>query len=94
MLKKQLITYAAIGVTLILLPQLGYCDVEGTLNSIQDTLVGKLMPLFGTLGICWAAFSFFMGNPNAKTHLFLAITGAIIGFGSSSIISYVQSVVN
>lgn len=92
--KKQVITMGTILLGAILLPQLGYCDVEGTLTSIQDTIVGKLMPLFGTLGICWAAFSFFTGNPNAKTHLFLAITGAVIGFGSSAIISYVQAVVN
>ena len=94
MSRKQFLYVALIIGATFLLPQLGYCDVEGTLGNIRDTLITKLMPLAGVLGLCWASFSFFMGNPNARARLWLAIIGALIGFGAPSIIDYVKAFVN
>ena len=89
--------YTTLGLTtmvLILSPQLSFADVEGTLGNIQDTLINRLMPLFGVLGLCWAGFSFMAGNANAKSHMFMAIVGAIIGFGAPSIVEMARGLVN
>lgn len=78
----------------LLTPALGYCSVESTLLAVQGKLINVIMPLAGILGLCFAAFSFFTGNPNARGHLWLAIIGACVGFGAPSIIAFVQSLVN
>jgi hypothetical protein len=46
------------------------------------------------LGLCFSAFSFFTGNPGARTHLYLAIFGMVVGFGAESIMRFVQSLVH
>ena len=79
---------------MLLAPDLGFCSVESTLSAIQSRLITTILPLMGILGIIWAAFSFFSGNPNAKNHLFLAIVGALIGFGAPSIIAFIRGLVN
>lgn len=83
-----------IGLSLCLLPAVGYCDVEGTLGNIQYKLVNTILPLCAVLGLCFSAFSFFTGNPNARTHLWLAICGMCVGFGAESIMRFVQSLVH
>lgn len=75
-------------------PALGYCSVETTLSAVQSKLVNVLMPAAGILGLCFAAFSFFSGNPGARQHLWLAIIGACVGFGSSSIMTFIRTLVN
>ena len=80
--------------TLTFFPDVAFCSVESTLNAIQDKFINTLMPLLGVIGICFAGFSFLMGNPNARSHLFLAAIGAIVGFGAPSIISFIRSVVH
>jgi hypothetical protein len=42
----------------------------------------------------FAAFSFFTGNANARSHLFLAMMGAVIGFGAPSIIAFIRGMIN
>lgn len=78
----------------VLYPELGFCSVESTLTAIQSKLINVLLPLAGILGLCFAALSFFMGNPGARQHLWLAIFGACIGFGAPSIIAFIRGVVN
>jgi len=78
----------------VLVPALGFCSVESTLQAVQLKLVNVILPLCGILGLCWSAFSFFTGNPAARTHLLLACAGAAVAFGSSSIIAFIRGLVN
>ncbi len=78
----------------LLAPVLAQASVESSLQAVQDKLVGTFLPLAAILGFIWAGFSYISGNPNAKTHLFLAIVGAAVGFGASSLVSLIQSLVH
>lgn len=93
MTKKQALTLSLIGVSVFLLPQLGFCDVEGTLQNVRDTFIGRIVPLVGALGLCYAAFCFFTGNPNAKQITWLSIIGAFVAFLAPSLITFIQSMV-
>lgn len=77
-----------------LFPETGFCSVESTLTAIQSKLINVILPLAGILGLVFAAFSFFTGNPNARGHLWLAIMGAVVGFGAPSIIAFIRGLVN
>lgn len=77
----------------LLIPELAIASVESTLAAIQTKLISTILPLCAILGLVFAAFSFFMGNPNARTHVFLAIIGAVIGFGAPSIVAFVRGLV-
>lgn len=78
----------------VLLPALGYCSVESSLAAIQTKLITVILPLAAILGLVVAALSFVSGSPNARTHLTLAIFGAVIGFGAPSIIAFIRGLVN
>jgi len=91
--KKSLLLLTLLITGILILPEVGLADVEGTLGNIRDTLINRLMPLFAVLGLCFSGFSFISGNPNAKNHMFMAIFGAIIGFGAPSIIAFAQGMV-
>jgi hypothetical protein len=84
----------AVALSVLLIPAVGYCDVIGTLQGIQSKLVNQILPLCAVLGLVFAAFSFFTGNPGARSHLWLAIIGMVIGFGAESIMRLVQSLVH
>ena len=85
----------AVGVgVMVLCPTLAHASVESSLAAIQTKLINGVLPLVGIIGLCFAAFSFFIGNPNARAHLFLAIMGAVVGFGAPSIIAFIRSMVN
>lgn len=78
----------------LLIPSLGFCSVESTLTAMQSKLINVILPLAAILGLVFAAFSFFTGSPNARSHLWLAIMGAVIGFGAPSIVAFIRSLVN
>jgi type IV secretory pathway VirB2 component (pilin) len=78
----------------LLAPAMAQASVESSLQAVQDKLVGTFLPLAAILGFIFAGFSYISGNPNAKTHLFLAIMGAAVGFGASSLVSLIQSLVH
>lgn len=80
--------------TVMLFPALGFCSVESSLSAIQSKLIGTILPLVSVLGLVWAGLSFAIGHPNARSHLMLAIFGALVGFGAPSIIALVRSVVH
>lgn len=61
--------------------------------SVESLLLGSILPIFAVLGLGFAAFSFFTGNPNAKQHLVYAVTGATILFGAQSIVDLIQRTV-
>ena len=94
MLKSTLLPFGITLLTVILLPQLGFCDVEGTLGNIQNALIQKILPVLAAMGLCFAGFSFISGNPSAKGHMLMAIGGAILGFAAPSVIQFAQSMVN
>ena len=75
-------------------PDIALASVESSLSAIQNNLINVILPLMGIIGLCFAALSFFLGNPNARAHLFLAMLGAAIGFGAPSIIAFIRSVIN
>jgi type IV secretory pathway VirB2 component (pilin) len=80
--------------TLVLaISPLAHADVESSLQGIKNVLIGSVLPVFAVLGLGFAAFSFFTGNPNAKQHLMYSITGAAILFGAQSIVDLVSRVV-
>lgn len=78
----------------VLMPIAGYCSVESTLGAIQSKLINQILPLCAVLGLVFAAFSFFTGNPNARSHLWLAIIGMVVGFGAPSIMAFIRGIVN
>ena len=85
----------AVGTVLIMLsPDLAMASVESSLAAVQSKLIDVVLPLVGIIGLCFAACSFFVGNPNARNHLFLAMVGAAVGFGAPSIIAFIRGVVN
>lgn len=91
---SQTVFFSAIVLTVLLVPALGYCSVESTLTAVQSKLINVILPLCGILGLCFAAFSFFTGNPGARSHLILACAGACVGFGAPSIIAFIRGLVN
>ena len=78
---------------LLIFPALAHADVMGSLGAIKGA-VGRIFPIVGMLGLLFAGFSFFMGSPNASTHLKLALIGAGVGFGAEPIVSFIDSLVN
>lgn len=78
---------------LLLLSPFAHASVESSLLGLKNVLLGSILPIFAVLGLGFAAFSFFTGNPMAKQHLIYAITGAAILFGAQSIVDLMQRVI-
>jgi type IV secretory pathway VirB2 component (pilin) len=87
--KRQLFLIAA----LMVIAPLAHASVESSLMGLKNVLIGSILPIFAVLGLGFAAFSFFTGNPNAKQHLVYAVTGATILFGAQSIVDLIQRTV-
>lgn len=75
-------------------PVLAHASVESSLQAVQDKLVGTLLPLAAMCGLVIAGLSFVAGHPNARQHLVYAIVGAIVGFGSESIVSFIRNLIH
>ena len=86
--------FCILAMVTLLVPIIGYCSVESTLGTIQSKLINQILPLCAVLGLVFAAFSFFTGNPGARSHLWLAIIGMVIGFGAPSIMAFIRGMVN
>ena len=93
MSRNRLLRFGAVTALSLALPILGYCSVESSLGNIQSKLE-ILLPVLATLGLGFAGVSFLIGSINARSHLILAIIGAIVGFGASSIIGFIRQIVN
>ena len=89
MSKKNLILFAAV----VLAVPFAHASVESSLLGLKNVLLGSILPIFAVLGLGFAAFSFFTGNPNAKQHLVYAVTGAAILFGAQSIVDLTERTV-
>lgn len=82
-----------ITVIALLAAPLAHASVESSLLGLKNALLGSILPIFAVIGLGFAAFSFFTGNPNAKQHLIYAVTGAVILFGAQSIVDLIERVV-
>ena len=91
--RKDLLRLGVVMVLGLVLPAVGFCSVESSLDNIQSKLE-ILLPVLATLGLGFAGVSFLAGSPNARGHLWLAIIGAGIGFGATSIMGLIRSLVN
>lgn len=89
MTKRQ---FTLITILMIVAP-FAHASVESSLLGLKNVLLGSILPIFAVLGLGFAAFSFFTGNPNAKQHLVYAVTGATILFGAQSIVDLIQRTV-
>lgn len=87
--KKQIFLIIA----LFAITPFAHASVESSLLGLKNVLLGSILPIFAVLGLGFAAFSFFTGNPNAKQHLIYAVTGATILFGAQSIVDLIQRTV-
>ena len=93
MSKKTLLPALLVLGVMTLAPEIGLCSVESTLSNISTRLISTILPLVAILGLVFAAISFAMGNQNARSHLMLAIFGAVVGFGAPSIIAFIRGLV-
>ena len=84
----------AILVLVLLIPTLGFADVDSTLTSLRTFMTNRLIPLFAALGLCYAGLNFTLGKPEAKTQLMYAIFGTIIGFLAPAIITLLSGLAN
>lgn len=90
--KRKAMTFVAIAALII--PSIGFCSVESSLQAVQSKLVGTLLPLAAICGLVVAGFSFVMGHANARQHLIYAVIGAIIGFGAESIVALIRGLIH
>ena len=93
-MNKKSLVHLALFCAFAIVPALAFGSVESSLAAVQDKLVGTLLPLAAILGFVFAGFSYVSGNPAARSHLILAIIGACVGFGASSIVALIRSLVN
>ena len=77
----------------LVVPELGLASVESSLMGIQTKLTRVILPTLSIIGIAWAAFSLMSGNEKAKTHMWYAILGSIIGFGAQAIVDFISQTV-
>ena len=90
----RIFSFIAFSGLVYFLPGLAHASVESSLSAVQSKLVGTLLPLAAMVGLVIAGLSFVAGHPNARQHLIYAIVGAIVGFGSESIVSFIRSLIH
>lgn len=90
---KQNIKYAVPFIAGLLFSPIAFASVESTMQAVQNHLVGSILPLAAVLGLVFAALSYVAGSANARSHLMLAIIGAVVGFGAQSIVDLIRSLV-
>lgn len=93
MLSKKKVFRTFVLILICALPIMASASVESSLMTIQTKLVGTILPLVAILGFVFAGFSYLTGNANARNHLILAIVGALVGFGASSIVSFLRGLI-
>lgn len=72
---------------------LAHASVESSLLGLKTVLLGSILPVLAVIGLGFAGFSFFTGNPNAKQHLMYALIGCAIIFGAQAIVDMMARVV-
>ena len=90
---RSLLIFAASAGLVLLLPTLGFADVEGSLRNMRTQLTGVILPVLSVIGLGIASISFFTGNIQAKQHIIYAILGCCFGFGAQAIADFIGSMV-
>jgi type IV secretory pathway VirB2 component (pilin) len=90
----RLISGLVIVSAFVIIPEVAFASVESSLSAVQEKLVGTLLPMAAMLGLVVAGLSFVAGHANARQHLMFAIVGAIVGFGSESIVSFIRGLIH
>jgi len=93
-MNRKHLAFALTVVLILALPAVGYCSVESSLMAIQSKLINTILPVAAIIGLVFAGLSFVMGSPNARSHLVLAVIGAVVGFIAPSLVSFIQNLVN
>ena len=75
------------------MPLLAVASVESSLMGVQTKLTRIILPTLSIISIAWAAFSMMSGNEKSRTHMWYAILGSIIGFGSGAIVDFISQTV-
>lgn len=70
-----------------------FASVESSLLGLKNLLLGSILPVLAVIGLGFAGFSFFTGNPNAKQHLMYALIGCAVIFGAQAIVDMMARVV-
>ena len=91
--KKYFLFTLMLTSALLVVPELGLASVESSLMGIQTKLTRVILPTLSIIGIAWAAFSLISGNEKAKTHMWYAILGSILGFGAQAIVDFISQTV-
>ena len=94
---KMIVVFGLITIAIgsvVVFPGLAHASVESSLQAVQNKLVGTLLPLASICGLIIAGLSFVAGHPNARQHLIYAIVGAIVGFGSESIVAFIRGLIH
>ena len=89
--KNMLFGILVLAFALTMVPELGLANVESSLLGIQTKLTRVILPM---IAIAWAAFSLMSGNERAKTHMWYAILGSIVGFGAGAIVDFISQAVH
>lgn len=92
--KKYFLFTLMLAAVFMVVPELGLASVESSLMGIQTKLTRVILPTLSIIGIAWAAFSLMSGNEKAKTHMWYAILGSIIGFGAQAIVDFISQTVH
>ena len=71
-----------------------FADVEGSLSNVKSKLLTSIFPILAVMGFARAGLSFYTGSPEAKTHLFYAIVGTVIGFAAQATVDLFSSIVH
>ncbi len=90
---RVFISASILGLLIGALPILAFASVESSLIGIQTKLTRVVLPTLSIIAIAWAAFSLMSGNERAKSHVWLAILGSIIGFGAEAIVDFIAQAV-
>lgn len=77
----------------ILSTSFAHASVESSLQGLKTVLLGSILPILAVIGLGFAGFSFFTGNPNAKQHLMYSLIGCAIIFGAQAIVDLMSRVV-
>ncbi|MBL7670333.1 MAG: TrbC/VirB2 family protein [Bdellovibrionaceae bacterium] len=91
--KKSYLLFTLFALALMVVPELGFASVESSLMGVQTKLTRVILPTLSIIGIAWAAFSMMSGNDKAKTHMWYAILGTIVGFGAEAIVNFISQTV-
>lgn len=93
-LKNTCVSSFAFAFSFVVVPSLALASVESTMQAVQSHLTGTILPLAAVLGLVFAGLSYVTGSPSARSHLVLAIIGAMVGFGAQSIVDLIRSLVH